>query len=159
MNGFAEYLVRGKPRKSANLVKTDKRPMYPRARVSAIDNSGEEPETNETAEETIETEGAEDAVFELLIDAIKSAYKPKRAGNFQPKPASRPVQNVTKTESSVVTEADAIFQRPVICTNCLKWGHADNSCPVARITRCFGCGKEGVYKAQCDVCNGNQSKN
>lgn len=160
LSGHAEYLVRGRPRKAISMPRQEKKQTYSRPpRVGAIEGGHEEETTEAPVEEMsqMESEGDTDFVADMMIYAIKSGYRVNRPNNV-----NRPFksnQNVPATERVEKAETNVVFQKPVICTNCYIWGHADAMCKEPKKIRCFGCGKEGVYKAQCEVCTGNRSKN
>lgn len=167
LSRHAEYLMRGKPRRTTQPVKIEKRPPYPR-RIFAIEQA---PETeaedmHEVAEVEEETDGQCDEVSTLITEFVAALQNkgnrsgPRKSNQSQKRSDSRSALTA-EAQPRKESDSDAITRRdgPVICTNCCTWGHTSAMCKQERKIRCFGCGKEGVYKAQCDNCNSQNPKN
>lgn len=157
LSRHAEYLMRGKSRKAPQGFRsqqTDRRPMFNKPRVNVVEeiHEGDNNNTEEIEQQvSCEAVNTEDLTA-IVINAIKSAFRPKSQ------------QRGTKPNSQERIEMNAQSARgmensAVICTNCLRWGHAYASCSEIKVIRCYGCGKEGVIKPNCDVCNKQPPKN
>lgn len=161
LNSHAEYLVRGRPRKQAPIQRQDRRNVFPRARVAAVEETAEVAKSEQILETVSEPEDEPDnsEMEEIFADALERAKRASFRGQSKPNRWAA-VEKKPPTESRIGrTEANVVSQRPNFCMNCLKWGHTDSSCDVPRKIRCFGCGKENVYRRNCDVCNPTPSKN
>lgn len=158
LSQHAEYMMRGKPRRTANVNKFEKKPQPYRARVNATEeivDFGNETEPSESyASETIENyQDDTPQLVEQIISAFRSNFKSKSAQQHSKGYGS---ENKAISDRKVPNKVEV---QPIICTNCLKWGHAFGSCVEPKVLRCYGCGKEGVIKDKCDVCNGQKPKN
>lgn len=169
LSRHAEYLMRNKPRRSAQPNKTDKRPIYSRPRVYAIENTQEGTEEEPCELETVETwEECGDKDMNEVLVADFAAILTKMNNRFRHNTSGKPQKQTEKHRPSIndskqlkAIESDAVVRKdgPVICTNCMTWGHNSSVCKQERKVRCFGCGAEGVYKSQCDNCNSPNPKN
>lgn len=151
----AVYLMRGKAKKNPNVFRYEKKPMPYRQRVSMVEEAHENENESQISESMIdEPSEADDETTQLveqLVCALRKDFKPRSARPSK-KLAGHPTQTDSKGPHANKTE---IY--PIICTNCMKWGHSYLACGEPKVTRCYGCGQEGVMKPNCSNCNGNAS--
>lgn len=143
--------MRGKIRKNPINRYGQKPPPY-RPYVNATEEITELGNEAADAKEALacEASGIDEEHTTQLIEQIVNALK----GNFKPKD-TRSFKKSSGNERPVDVRSQSAH--PIICTNCLKWGHSHQSCNDPKITRCWGCGQEGVTKLNCNQCNGNQT--
>lgn len=108
-------------------------------------------------ESNSESEEDESDVTEVLIQALASRFQKnsKFKKTFKQKRPDQ-VKPDSKRDAMKVMEIEG--QEPVICANCLRYGHRGNKCdrPQERVF-CYGCDAPGVYKRDCIRCKDNKT--
>lgn len=153
----AEYLMRGKARKSVTVNRFDRKQFTPyKSRVNATEEcnemSSEFDESEDVQSDKGEVDIDENGLSLIFAEAIKRGYvKPTNSSRTMNKFVNKKKEREPKVQSTCDTEV-----HPIVCTNCTKWGHTYQSCMEPKTIRCYGCGQEGVIRTNCDKC---KSKN
>lgn len=157
----AEYLMRGKPKRTAQPAKSDKKPPYVRPKIFTVE-SVDECETESTKEmddngNQVEWDDNEQAEFVAAVTKFMNrGRKP-----IQKTPNKRFESGTRAKPFSTEIGTDAVNRDsgPRVCGNCLRFGHVYAMCPEEKKIRCYGCGAPDEFKSNCLNCNGPNPKN
>lgn len=158
----AEYLVRGKPRRVLLIVKNVPRSYgnYNRqAKVDTILAAGNDEDDPVEKESSRDSEEDFLAQIDALITNRRVDYRsPRIYGSPVKNQKDAKLKNVSEGKNSKQVEADAIM-RPLLCSNCIKWGHTWESCVEKKKKRCWECGTEDSHHKDCRQYVASPSKN
>lgn len=119
------------------------------------DERSEAPEIEEHGEDEVEIDIQ--ALIKQLMKTERSAKGNKQRVNVprESKPSAAASQNRPTNVTTVAIKGE----EPLICANCLNWGHRFDNCsekPNRKL--CFGCGRPDTYRNECPTCT-KKSKN
>lgn len=92
-------------------------------------------------------------------------YKPpptKKSNLLEPEMACLAVSDTRAKTTSLIPStsrkvtSDSFESRAKKCWNCSGFGHLSFTCPRPKSLHCYGCGKKGVVRSQCDNCSPNR---